>query len=97
MDLFQKLSNHLFYSLKKNIVGKFGPFIRDFFCFLKIMLKNIETTRSECTAKKKKKKENMASSSTGNLIDFFCSNLLEDKDLETEIVGSIDVFTSQVG
>ena len=39
----------------------------------------------------------MASSSTGNLIDFFCSNLLEDKDLQTEIAGSTDVFTSQVG
>ena len=45
----------------------------------------------------KKKKENMASSSTVNLIDFFCSNLLEDKDLQTEIACSIDVFTRQVG
>ena len=58
------------------------------------MLKNIETARSECTAKKK---ENMASSSTVNLVDFFCSNLLEDKDLQTEIACSIDVFTRQVG
>ena len=57
------------------------------------MLKNIEAARSECTAKT----ENMASISTGNLIDFFCSNLLVDKDLQTEIADSIDVFTSQVG
>ena len=57
------------------------------------MLKNIETARSECTAKE----ENMASSSTCNLIDFFCSNLLEDEDLQTKIADSIDKFTSQVG
>ena len=57
------------------------------------MLKNIEAACSECTAKK----ENMARSSTGNLIDFFCSNLLVDKDLQTEIADSIDVFASQVG